>query len=134
MLVERSTNRRQPILTFGLDDLLKLAAEDAASRPLQEGLKAASEGVGRALVDADLSRAKPERIAQIKRAIAGSGALPKLEGFAELAEEVAALGLFIGAVREAGSITDEEQEAVFDAVEEIGSNALKVIRELVGTR
>ncbi len=134
MLVARNTNRREPVLAFGLDDLLKLAAEDAASKPLQEGLKAASEGVGRELADTDLSRAKPERIAQIKRAITDSDADPTLEGFAHLVEEVAALGLFVGAAREAGGVNDEEQEAVFDAVEEIGSSALKVIRELVGTR
>ena len=121
-------------MAFGLDDLLKLAAGDVISRPLQEGLKAVSEGVGRALADADLSREKSERIAQIRKAIAGSGAGPKFTGFAELAEERAALGLFFRAVREAGGISDKEQEAVFDAVEEIGSNALKVIRELVETR
>ncbi len=120
-------------MAFELDNLLKLAAEDNASRALQEGLKAASEGVGRALADTDLSRAKAERIAQIRWAIADSEAEPKLEGFADLAEEVAALGLFVGAVREAGGVTDEEQEAVLDAVEEVGSSALKVIRGLVET-
>ena len=134
MLVERRTSPREPILAFGLDDLLKLAAEDNASKALQEGLKAASEGVGRELADTDLSPAKPERIAQIGWTLTDSEADPKLEGFAYLAEEVATLGLFVGAVREAGGVTDEEQEAVLDAVEEVGSNALKVIRELVRTR
>ena len=134
MLVGPETDPGEPILAFGLDDLLKLAAEDNASKALQEGLKAASEGVGRELADTDLSRAKPERIAQIKRAIADSDADSTPEGFAQLVEEVAALGLFVGAARKAGGASDEEQEAVFDAVEEIGSSALKAIRELVGTR
>ena len=134
MLVEPETNSREPVLAFGLDDLLKLAAEDNASRALQEGLKAASEGVGRELADTDLSPAQSERIAQIRWTTSDSEADSKLEGFVHLAEEVAALGLFVGAVREAGGVTDEEQEAVLDAVEEVGSNALKVIRELVQTR
>ncbi len=134
MLVGLETDPGEPILAFGLDDLLKLASEDNASRALQEGLKAASEGVGRELVDTELSPAKPERIAQIRWAITDPEADPKLEGVAHLAEEVAALGLFVGAAREAGGVTDEEQEAVLDVVEEVGSNALKVIRELVETR
>lgn len=120
-------------MTFGLNDLLRKATEDAASGALQEGLKAASEGVGRKLADTPLSPARTERIAQVRQAIISSGEKARVEAVAQLAEDAAALGLFVAAAREQDSVESHDQEAMLDAVEELGCSALRLLRDLAGT-
>ena len=79
-----------------------------------------------------LHRVKDKRIDQVKNALILATSKSKLVTFAKLAEDVVSLGRLVRAAREDDTVTDEERDAILDAVEELSDSALDAMKKLVG--
>ena len=118
-------------MPFGLGKLMKKAAGKTASTALKVGMNAATGGLGNELIGSALNKVKDKRIDQVKNALVQVQNKTKLVAFAKLAEDALALGRFVKAAREDGIVTDEERDAILNAIEELSDNALKTMKNLV---